>query len=114
MTKAQTQENGAQFVAVEMPKPQPLGIALTEEEYELLNTNIDGVQVLIQDAAAVMEFLARQLTYSCTTDEPGAASILRLSARALQATETPEIEALNLMEMKLRLARLRANGGIVK
>lgn len=114
-TAAETQAHDPQFVRVKLPDPQTKVLTMTEAEFDLVENNIDGLRPLIHDAAETMDFLALMLTYNTNSeDSPGVMSTLRLAARGLKAQAVPEFEALDMLEMKLRLARLRANGGIVK
>tara|TARA_R110002072_G_scaffold205267_1_gene363142 strand:- start:17 stop:316 length:300 start_codon:yes stop_codon:yes gene_type:complete len=91
-------ETDAHFVAVEMPKPQPYVIAMTDDEFRLIENNIDGLRPLIHDAAETMDFIALMLSYNTTSeDSPGVMAALRLAARGLKAQATPEFEALDTL-----------------
>ncbi len=116
MSAAQVnQDPGAQFVRVANPMPETLALTLTEAEYPHLENGIDGTQELIRDAGETFDYLAMALSSGYLDREDAAlAVILRMSARAMKAGSAREIDALELLDMKLRIARLRANGGVVK
>lgn len=103
------------FVRVALPDAEPLAMTMTEVEFASIENGVGGAQELIRDAGEVFDYLATSLVcgYMSGDDVPLAA-ILRLSARAMKTGANAEIEALDLADMKLRVARLRANGGIVK
>lgn len=83
-------------------KPRPVTLHLSEDQMALLDTGLSGASDLIHDAAAVLEFLSRNLDLSDKAAE--LAPVLRLSAKALHSAER-ELAALDLIEMELRTAR---------
>lgn len=102
-------------VRVTEPDPETRAVLLTEAEFDQIETGIGNTQQLISDAGEAFDYLATSI--SCghlSGDDASLGVLLRMAARALKAAEKEEIAALELVEMKLRVAQLRTNGGVVK
>lgn len=108
-------ETGAQFVRVAKPEAETLALTLTEAEFTQVETGMGDALELIRDGGEVFDFLAVALACGYLSgDDVTLGAILRQSARAMKSAQENEIKALDLVEMKLRVARLRANGGVAK
>lgn len=102
-------------VHVSKPDPETRAVLLTEAEFDQIDNGIGNAQQLISNAGQAFDYLATSI--SCghlSGDDASLGVLLRMAARALKAAEKEEIAALELVEMKLRVAQLRTNGGVVK
>ncbi|MCB1387567.1 MAG: hypothetical protein KDK12_00185 [Rhodobacteraceae bacterium] len=88
-------------------------VSLSAEELERADAGIGESIILMHDAGEIFDFLASSLVAGYLDNRDSTlAAILRQSARAMKSAEGIEIEALGLIEMKLREGRVIAQGEV--
>jgi hypothetical protein len=95
-------------------KPRPVTLDLSEDQLAQLDTALPDAMKLIQDAGAMLDFMADQLfSGNIDIEDHRAWSAMRLSARALRLAGERELMILDTLDARLRTARKSAaKGGV--